>query len=61
MHKTARANAKLLCEPRLYHDDEILADDFANPARKRRKLISAGYQRNLESELAVDEFDWAFE
>jgi len=51
----------LLCEPGLYYDDEILADDFADPPCERSKLISAGCERNFEGKFAVYEFNWAFE
>ncbi len=61
VHKTTRSDAKLLCEPPLYHYDEILANDFSDAAGEWSEFIAASREGNLESELPVDEFDWAFQ
>ncbi len=59
--ETASANPQLLCEPRLYDNDEVVANNLSDTACERSKRISARHQRNLESEPAVDEFHRAFE
>ena len=58
VHETSCANAKVFREPRLYHDDELLANDFADPACNRSQSIATSCERNLESKLAIHKFDW---
>jgi len=60
VNKTACTDAQLLCEPRLYDNDEVLSNDLADPTRERSQLVAAGCERNRERELAVHEFDWTF-
>jgi hypothetical protein len=60
MHETADVDPKLLCKPGLDDYDEIFVHDFSDAAGKWSKLIAASCERNLQSELAADEFDWTF-